>query len=327
MPLDHYVSQVHLRNFYSPALDGRMMYATRKSNLQVFPCKSEDVCRIQNGSTNTYLQHERAIEEFLPVVERSYNASLVKLREDKIDADSIYAMAGFASYVASCSPAAMRIHSDPLKSVMESTANILDRDGKLPRAPEELGSKSLSELLADGTVRISIDQKYPQALGIESIVSRVSVWGNSAWEILHNREDHSPFFTSDFPIAIEVPKLAMSLNWIVPLAPDLAIRIIPNMKLSRTDVDLSFSKLSYKHRNLRHTDVAKINRLLVQCAEDFVFYRDNAPWVAGFIAKYRNYRVETVSSRIPDESGFSSISTQRIVEYRQNPIKGDFPAK
>ena len=30
MPLDHYVSQVHLKNFYSPVLDG-LMYGTARS--------------------------------------------------------------------------------------------------------------------------------------------------------------------------------------------------------------------------------------------------------------------------------------------------------
>jgi hypothetical protein len=39
MALDHYVSQVHLKNFYSPALDG-LMYAIRKSDLKRFPTKS-----------------------------------------------------------------------------------------------------------------------------------------------------------------------------------------------------------------------------------------------------------------------------------------------
>ena len=40
MSLDHYVSQVHLKNFYSPALDG-LMYATRKSDLKTFQCNSD----------------------------------------------------------------------------------------------------------------------------------------------------------------------------------------------------------------------------------------------------------------------------------------------
>ena len=66
MPLDHYVSQVHLRQFYSPALDGKQMYGFRKRDGHVFPCSSKDVCRVQDGSTNEYLLKDRIIEEFLP---------------------------------------------------------------------------------------------------------------------------------------------------------------------------------------------------------------------------------------------------------------------
>ena len=93
MALDHYVSQVHLKNFYSPALSG-MMYAIRKSNLKRFQTKSQNVCRIEEGSTNAYLRENRAIEEFLKGVEPRYNASLAKLRQNKIDQECILCIAG-----------------------------------------------------------------------------------------------------------------------------------------------------------------------------------------------------------------------------------------
>src|SRR6202022_1896603 len=101
MALDHYVSQVHLKNFYSPALDG-LMYAIRKSDLKRFPTKSQDVCRIEEGSTNAYLSKDRAIEEFLKDVEPRYNASLAKLRENKMDQEAIASLAGFAADVVTC---------------------------------------------------------------------------------------------------------------------------------------------------------------------------------------------------------------------------------
>jgi hypothetical protein len=82
MPLDHYVSQVHLKQFNSPALDG-LMHAIRKSDLKRFPARSRDVCRIEDGSTNAYLKEDRAIEEFLRDVEPRYDASLAKLRRTK----------------------------------------------------------------------------------------------------------------------------------------------------------------------------------------------------------------------------------------------------
>jgi hypothetical protein len=62
MVLDHYVSQVHLRNFYSPAL-GDQMYAVRKSDWKTLTSNSESVCRIDAGSTNAYLTEDRLIED------------------------------------------------------------------------------------------------------------------------------------------------------------------------------------------------------------------------------------------------------------------------
>src|SRR5580698_267737 len=103
MALDHYISQVHLKNFYSPALD-ELMYAIRKSDLKRFTPKSQDVCRIEESCTNVYLTKDRAIEEFLKDVEPRYNASLAKLRENKMDQEAIASLAGFAAYVVTCSP-------------------------------------------------------------------------------------------------------------------------------------------------------------------------------------------------------------------------------
>ena len=97
---------MHLKNFNSPALD----------DLKRFRTKSQDVCRIEDGSTNAYLKENRAIEEFLKDVEPRYNASVAKLRENKIDQECIFCIAGFVAYIVACSPAAMRIYSGPMKS-------------------------------------------------------------------------------------------------------------------------------------------------------------------------------------------------------------------
>ena len=312
MPLDHYVSQVHLKNFYSPALDGQM-YATQKSNLKSFRCNSQSVCRIEDGSTNAYLINDRAVEEFLLGVEPKYNASVAKLRNNKVDDESVYVLAGFVSYVACCSPAAMRIHTGPLKAVVESEAAILDRQGVLEKSPPSLGGKSLSELLADGTTRVVVDPKYPQAMGIANIFHHVSGFGNAQWEVLHNDDASSPFFTSDFPVAIEPTDDPRVLSKVVPLAPDLAVRITPRLEMSGAKPDISFGKFSHRQRSPGRQEILDINRLLVRCAEDIVFYRDSHKWIEPFIAKNRHHRIETKVHQIPHGTGFINISSQRIV--------------
>jgi hypothetical protein len=177
-----------------------------------------------------------------------------------------------------------------------------------------LGEKSVTELLQDGVVKINVDPKYPQAIGIATIMRHVSIFGNSPWEILRNDVADSPFFTSDYPAAIEVFDLNTPINRIVPLAPDLAIRVIPDIQLSRAKPDLSFPKFKAAQRQLSRTEVLEINCLLVRCAEDLVLYRDDQEWIVDFVAKNRRYHIEAVTREIPYGTGYITVATQRIVE-------------
>ena len=87
----------------------------------------------------------------------------------------------FAAYVASCAPAAVRIHAEPLKGTLEATARLLDAQGLFGRAPASLGNKSMTELLAEGTVHFSypLRQFLQQRLGILQ-VKRVEALGEPA---------------------------------------------------------------------------------------------------------------------------------------------------
>jgi Protein of unknown function (DUF4238) len=318
MPLDHYVSQVHLKNFYSPALDGQM-YAIRKSDLKRFSTGSRSVCRIEDGSTNAYLREDRVVEKFLLDVEPKYNTSVAKLQSGQIDQECIYAVVGFIAYVVCCSLAVMRINSGPIEGMVKATATMLDERGLIEKAPASLGEKSISELLAEGALRPKIDPKYPQAIGIASIVRRVSLWGNSRWEILENDDAASPFFTSDYPVAIDKTKDRFVQAMIVPLTPDLAVRIVPNADMRGATPDFSFPKFSNTRRALKRHEIRRINGLLVRCAEDFVFFRDNHRWVHGFVAKNRNYRIGTIKNRIRRAGGGALWFSQSIMPHKRTP--------
>jgi hypothetical protein len=163
-------------------------------------------------------------------------------------------------------------------------------------------------------VQFDVDSKYPQALG--NIIQRLSIFGNSPWEILLNDNPDSPYFTSDFPVAIEARGRTGIVNRIVPLTPTIALRVIPDIELSRAEPDLSFSRFRYRRRIPGHSEILELNRLIVRCAEELVFYRDNLPWIESFIRKNRLYRIEAVTSRIPYERGFMNVATQRVLKRR-----------
>ncbi len=309
MAFDHYISQVHLKKFYSPVLDDRM-YAIRKSDLKSFTPRSKDVCRTSDGSTNVYLNEDRAIEEFLKTIEPKYDTVLEKLVGGAIDNECIYTIAGFAAYVVCCSPAGMRIKSGPLKGIVETEIAILEAQGRLPSQPKELGAgKNLVDLL-----RVEIDPKFLQAIGIGSILRQIAIFGNFKWDILINDFDHSPFFTSDFPVAVEETEDQRIVNRIVPLAPNLAVRIRPKRTGDAERADFSFANFGWRKKGISYKEVVEINRLVVRCAEDTVFCRDDSAWVQKFVARNRQYRVEPKTYKLPRGKGFVLVSTERIAK-------------
>ena len=310
MALDHYVSRVHLKNFYSPAL-GERMYAVRKSNGKAFTPNAESVCRIEEGSTNAYLTRDRAIETFLKGVEPQYNAAVKKLAMGEVDPNCVAVIAAFAAYIMTCSPAAMRIQSLPLRDGLDPAqiAGTLDAVSALPPAPAALGGGSLTELLQSGKLQFEVDPKYPQAIGIANILKMTLMLGNSSWDVLRNPFEDCPFFTSDFPAAIEESDNPNALNRIVPLTPNLAVRIRRNVSLPRDAGDFTFPHFHHRIRRIGRKELNAVNRLIVRCAEDLVFYRDEQPWVRSFIEKNASCRVET---EIQTMSGSGGVPRARL---------------
>ena len=284
MALDHYVSQVHLKRFYSPVL-GELMHAIQKSDLNEFTPNASSVCRLDEGNTNEYLSEPRLIEKFLKDIEPGYNAAVLVLEQGSPDPKSVYVVAGFVSYVLTCSPAAMRIYSQPLKNAVEHIAKLADRQGLIAPPPAELGGKNLSELLELSKVTLTVDPKYPQAIGVANILRRVVMFGNFHWEALVNTHDDCPYFNSDFPVAIEPTADKRVLNRVVPLAPNIALRICPDISLSGKPASWDFHKFVFSKREVTRHEAIEINRKLVRSAENTVFYRDDQHWVTGFVKK------------------------------------------
>lgn len=311
MPLDHFVSQVHLKNFGAESLGGRL-HAQRKSDGKAFTPRTKDICRIPDGSSNQYLTQERVIEEFLKEVEPRYNASIQALESGEFDARHIYAIAGFVAYFQTCSPTGMRMFVPTLQETVKTTANLLEQQGLLPPPPPELGGATLSDLLAEDKVRIDVDEKYPQAIGIGNVLALVRTYGNARWELLVNEESESPFFTSDFPMGIEGTLGRIIQTKVVPLTPRLAVRILPDPKIQVADDDYAFRKLEVAKRTAHRQEVMAINTLLVRCAEDEVYYCKEKSWIPKFIAKNSGYRLESDVQTLPHGRGYLTVTTYRL---------------
>jgi len=224
----------------------------------------------------------------------------------------VYVLAGFIAYVLSCSPGGIRTHSKPLQGAVEETMRILDAQGKIGAPPPELRVSSLTELLLSGRLRIELDLKYPQAIGIASILQQTNTLGNFGWEILVNNTD-SPFFTSDLPIAIESTNDLRIINKIVPLTPKLAVRLHPNLSIDKNTVDFSFKGFCREVRLVSRAEVLSINTLLVRCAESVVFFSQNHDWVERFVRKNSRFRIETIAQRLPYQKGTFLFNSLKVI--------------
>lgn len=316
MALDHYVSQVYLKNFYSNDL-GSLMHAIKKSDLKYFTPDSDSVCRIEMGNSNPFLAEERIIEEFLKTVEPNYNSAVDAILNKNFEKDVLYTIAGFVAYVQTCSPTGVRISKKHLEFMVEYAGKIFDQQGKITPLPKELGGKTFTELLNEGIINVKVDPKYPQALGIAEIIKNLSFFANCHWDIIINEYEDCSFFTSDFPIGFELSDDALIINKIIPLRPQVAIRIKPHIDIDTEKPDYNFSKFRYRFVKPKRNEIVELNRLLVRCAEDLVFFHKYFDWIFPFIKKNSNYYIKPEIYEVPAGSSQYNFFTSRV-EKKKN---------
>ncbi len=314
MALDHYVPQVHLRNFYSPDLDGTRLFAIRKHDGKRFEPRSQDVCRIENGNSNSYLEEPRHVEEVLRTVEPYYNQAVEAIRTGRISDSTVYIISGYIACLHACSPTTMRLNNSPTERMIAATIEILDAQGLLPQVPEnKLTLRTATELIKFGAAEIVVDPKYPQAVSLSSVFRHISMIGNLRWEIIHNSHVGASFFSSDFPSAIEMNSRGKLSSRIYPLAPDLAIRLLlPGTR--RRYEDLKFSDFQWRKLYPPRAEVVSINRQLIKCAEEHVFFRDNEPWIPHYVKKYSQYNIQGTASNTRTDLGILVSSRHEITE-------------
>jgi hypothetical protein len=293
---------VHLRQFISPGQN--RLLAVRKSDGATFSPRTRDVCRIEEGSTNAYLQEPRAIEKYLTSIEPKYTDAVEALRRRSDDQAAVETVAGFAAYVSTCSPAAMRVFSEFPRLAVETTAVMMEARGLLPPVPKALGGGEVEDLFHRGKLRINIDAKFPQSFGISQIRANAAQYLGFDWDVLHARADAGRFVTTDFPVGVERSRDLRILNRVLPLAPDLAVRILPQLVRKGNTVR--------RHRFIGRNELSRMNTLFVRCAEDVVFYGHDQAWVPKLAKRERRYRVVGRSTRIPTERGYVMFMTTAV---------------
>jgi Protein of unknown function (DUF4238) len=314
MALDHYVPQVHLRHWLSGA-SGPLLNAVRKSDFFKFTPRTRDICAVPGGSTNRLLAEPRSIEETLASIEPKYNLAVANLLRAQFDQETIWTIAGFVACIMVASPTALRLYNPTHKAILREMAVILDRRGLLP------GSNAMrfTRRLAGGSLDFRVDGRFSQAVLAENMQGTIGLLTHGDWEILHNRFPDSPFFSSDYPIALEPSGTDSRINnKVIPLTPFMAIRIKPRADTKRHDEP--FTDLTVRRRAVSRGEVKQINSLIVRSAEEVVVYLGQHKWVLDFVDRNRKYWIDgVVTRRRVAERRVLYLTRQQIVERSSRP--------
>lgn len=306
MALDHYVSQVHLKQFLRQS-DKKLLHAARKSDLSQFTPRPKDVCRVEDGSTNEYLVENRAVEEFLKEIEPAYEPCLARVADGDLDWNARQVFSGFLAYIQTYTPAALRMFDPMIRAMLERTTKILEEKGDLepidvPELPDWHG-KTLSQLTEEGKVNLNIDLRMPQAMATTQLSKISHALASSDVSVLRPI-GRARFLTSDFPSVILAHHQNKFAQRFLPISPKLGLVFHTHTSNeSRENVNNRFIEIGARKTQ-------KINEEIMKAAEDLVFSTHRYPWLLSEMKRFRKFRVETIT----ETTGPLIVSQQRAVE-------------
>lgn len=306
MTLDHYVSQVHLKQFLRQS-GPKLLHAVRKSDLSFFTPRSKDVCRVEDGSTNEFLTENRVVEEFLKGIEPAYEPCLTRIANGEFDWNSRQVFSGFLAYIQTYTPTALRMFDPMTRAVLERTNKLLEESGELepldaPELPDWNG-KSMSQLMAEGKVELKIDLKMPQAMATTQLLNIRDSLASNDVTILRPK-GRGRFLTSDFPSVILDHYQNKFAQRFIPISPKFGLVFHTHTSIEERD------HAHYRFVDIGAKKVQRINDEIIRAAESLVFSSHKYPWLLDRVRKFKKFRVENVVETV----GPMIVSQQRTVE-------------
>jgi Protein of unknown function (DUF4238) len=315
MPKDHYVAQTYLKHFLAPGL-GNRMHAYNKAKLKHFTPTTDSICRDEGWDTNPYFEDNRAVDKYLRIVEPKWNRGVENIQDLLKYEEVKFFMAGYIAVLASCTPASIRMLTYATEQIVAASGEMLAR--QIQTHPERfpdikpLPSKTFEKIMRTGGIAATVDSKHTHARVIQNLVDMQWRFYKSPWMILEN-ETESPFLSSDFPVAYYYPKPQNPVAYrFVPISPRYAILINPSLD----ENDRKMPKPLPHGYPLTTVDICAVkpaftkllNKLTVQGAEQFVISAYDDPWILRLVKKYKDWKMDSGTIRLPYGDGEAIIS-------------------
>ena len=302
MAKDHYVARTYLKQFSLDAKEG-FVNVIRKKNLErleAIPVGS--ICYEKNGSDNQYFpDNPRVVEDYLKLYEPRWFECVQKVSQGTYTDETKSLMAGYLAYLRICTPTAMRLGSEGYADIVKHVYDKLEE--KEYSNPDSKYRDVIETIREHGGTKIEVDKKYPTAIGITNLINIQSVIVRSPWIVFKN-ETNTPFVTSDNPVCLQYHDTGFA-DFYCPITPWLAIVIHPLRVNEEAGPDHIGS--------FKPEGVEKMNKLVVQSAEDLVICRDLTE-TEELVKKFQDWRVELRKIKIPSGNG-------HVIIHQQKPFK------
>ncbi len=299
MAKDHYVAQTYLRGF---GLTDKpdLVNVVQKSNLSrqdAIPVKS--ICYEVDWSSNEYFpENPRAVEDFLKLFEPKWGECVKSIAGGTYTSTTKYLMADYLAYLRACTPTAARLGSGGLSHIVQHLYNRIE-EKELSRTDTKYRDV-IETIRKHGGIEVSINEAFPKAMGISTLIEIQKVLATSPWFVLKN-ETPVQLLTSDNPVCLQYWN-PNQCDFYCPLTPHLAILIHP---LRETELRGGDGVGSVKPEGLE-----MFNQLMVQSAEDKVIFNEHAR-VEDLVRDYQDWRVELRKIKIPSGNGHVIIHQQK----------------
>lgn len=316
---DHFVAKTYLKHFVSS--DG-MLRAYRKSDDARFPCQPGDVCHEWNGDViQDFLSDPTTLAKYRKIFEPAWNPAIRELIAGRISAVNKLAIAGYWSNLLAFTPTSRRLdvtsHDRHVIDYLRAK-DILSTEAGKPDA--EL--KRILATFDKYSLRIETRPDAMRAMRVGHLWGFTWALYNSDWIVMMN-ETGMKYLTSDNPVSFDDPGpwrgQSPRLPRYFPLTPTVCLYCDMSAAASRTaDPDFSQApKGAVRQATIPLRGVRRINRAIVQCAEDLVFSSDHQPSTDALVKKYARYRVETDFIQVQQPGSFLLGMHMRVRERTQ----------
>lgn len=320
MAQDHYIAQTYLKHFGDDG-QGGMLHAYRKSGAPPHPCWPKDVCREWDGDLNPRLSDPELLGEFRDIFEPHWNESIERILSGEMTPHDKFVVSGYLANLMTCTPTwrrvCVKVHNDLVKGYLSFSRRMKAKHGGMPELPADA-----IEAMERGEITLNTDPDYIKALVTRQVLDIAVTIYQQNWLIIRHDTDQ-PFVTSDNPVAMW-DGIARKTRFL-PITPQLCLAVEygnVNLEHARLTPEEVRACLAQPPRGRIRTvqynkaGVKVINRLVAQCAEEFVFSPAASSGIEALVKKYAKYRVDAEYVELPGAPGEDAIYRGTIIRVR-----------